>query len=228
MKLSSILLSAFFIINLCSALDDDNLQDTCPAAPPSGLRPLFINGFPCKSPFNVTASDFKSSKLSHPGDTRNFLRSSTAIATAADFPGLNTLGLAVARTDVEVGGLVAPHTHPRASEMFFLEKGSVIVGFIDTGNVIFQKRINAGDVFVFPRGLLHFCLNSGIESATAYSVLNSQNPGLLSISGSVFSPEDSEMAEKLKRRFVALAAAEMGRIESTTSLFGLEDTGNLI
>ena len=43
-----------------------------------------------------------------------------------------------------------------------------------------------GDVFAVPRGLLHFCLNAGYGLATVQSVLNSQNPGVASISGAMF------------------------------------------
>ncbi|KAA8524464.1 hypothetical protein F0562_010887 [Nyssa sinensis] len=161
------------------AVDPDNLQDACPTTTTFTPQTIHINGFPCKNPNNITAADFKTSRLNHPGDTDVFVRSSTTIVTAADFPGLNTLGLSVARTDIEVDGLVLPHSHPRASEMFFVSKGVVVAGFIDTKNQLFQKVLKEGDVFVFPRGLLHYCLNAGFENATVYSVLNSQNPGVV-------------------------------------------------
>uniref|UniRef100_A0A6N2LLB7 Germin-like protein n=1 Tax=Salix viminalis TaxID=40686 RepID=A0A6N2LLB7_SALVM len=123
------------------------------------------------------ASDFKSSKLSRPGDTDNYLHSSLIHSTALDFPGLNTLGLSIARTDLEVNGLMVPHSHPRASEMFFVSTGVVLAGFIDTQNKLFPKNTQPGEVFVFPQGLLHFCINDGFNSAVVFSVLNSQNPG---------------------------------------------------
>ncbi|KAF2311613.1 hypothetical protein GH714_025267 [Hevea brasiliensis] len=166
-------------IQICLA-DYDNLQDTCPAAPTS-KQSIFINGLPCKDPNSITPSDFKSSKLSRPGDKNKFLRSATTIVTAADFPGLNTLGLSISRIDLDVDGLVLPLYHPRASELFFVSAGVVIAGFVDTKNQQFQKILKEGDVFVLPRGLLHFCLNAGDESATIFSVLSSQNPGVVKI-----------------------------------------------
>lgn len=200
-------------INICSA-DCDNLQDTCPTGT-TGRSSVFINGFPCKNPNSITASDFKSSKISHPGDTDNFLRSALTIVTAADFPGLNTLGLSIARTDLEVDGLIMPHSHPRASEMFFVSKGVVIAGFIDTKNMLFQKILNAGDVFVFPRGLLHFCINDGYENAVVFSVMNSQNPGVVKIADAMFEP-DQDMINKLVRKIKYVAALEVNGIQNAT------------
>ncbi|KAI7984792.1 Germin-like protein subfamily 3 member 4 [Camellia lanceoleosa] len=206
---------AFSSHYLSVAFDSDNLQDTCPAAtlpPPT----TFFNGFPCKNPATVTASDFKSSSLSQAGDTSNIPGSSTAIFTAADFPGLNTLGLSVARTDIDVDGLVMPHYHPRASEMLFLSKGVVTAGFTDSQNKIFLKEVRKGDVFVFPRGLVHYCLNMGSESAVGFSVLNSQNPGLVGDFDSMFVSEGEEVITKLKKRLVSLSALQMDRVENGT------------
>ncbi|KAJ6417981.1 hypothetical protein OIU84_001379 [Salix udensis] len=134
---------------------------------------------PCKNPNSVVASDFKSSKLSHPGDTHNFLRSSLTLDTAADFPGLNTLGLSIARTDLEVDGLTVPHSHPRASEILFVSTG-----------------------------LLHFIINYGDEAAVIFSVLNSQNPGVAKIVDATFE-SDEEMIDKLARKMKTAAGMEL-------------------
>ncbi|EYU24547.1 hypothetical protein ABFS82_04G115100 [Erythranthe guttata] len=165
--------------------DGDSIHDFCPTDAAQQQK-IFINGLPCKNPVNVTSSDFKSSLLSESGDTDNFYRSSTTIATAAEFPGLNALGLSASRTDMEADGNVAPHAHPRASEIIFVRSGVVVAGFVDSNNRVFQKRMGEGDVFVFPKGLLHYCFNGGFEGATFYSVMNSQNPGLVRISGAMF------------------------------------------
>ncbi|GMY15144.1 germin-like protein subfamily 3 member 4 [Fagus crenata] len=187
-----------------SLADFDNLQDTCPTATP-GKQTVFINGFACKNPANVTASDFKTSNLNHPGDTRNFYSSAVTIVTAADFPGLNTLGLSIARTDIEAAGLVLAHSHPRASELFFVSQGTVAAGFIDTNNKVFQCILKEGDVFVFPRGLLHFCYNLGFELATIFSVLNSQNPGVVTLNGAMFESHSDIVLDKQLRRLLSLS-----------------------
>ncbi|XP_043724118.1 germin-like protein subfamily 3 member 4 [Telopea speciosissima] len=186
------------ILITCFADNGGPLQDTCPTSTTTTTKTtgqlqeeeegaiFFINGFPCKNPAAIVASDFKTSEMKRGGDTDNFLRSSTSIITAREFPGLNTLGLSIARTDIDVDGMVQPHSHPRASELLYVRKGVVVVGFVDTGKQVFQKTLREGDVFMFPRGLLHYSLNAGFELATIFSVLNSQNPGVVSITDAMF------------------------------------------
>ncbi|KAH0975199.1 hypothetical protein GBA52_017098 [Prunus armeniaca] len=136
------------------------------------------------------------------GNTDNFFGSSLNIVTAAEWAGLNTLGLSIARTDIRLDGLVPLHSHPRASELFFVNKGIVLAGFLDTQNRAFQKILKEGDVFVFPRGLLHFSLNAGYDLATAYSVFNSQNPGVVAIAGAMFKT-DLDMIYKITKGFLS-------------------------
>lgn len=93
----------------------------------------------------------------------------------------------------------------------------VIAGFVDTQNKFFQTTLREGDVFVFPRGLLHYCSNAGFESAVAFSVLNSQNPGLVRISGAMFG---SEVMKIVKLRLISTAKLEVDRAKNLT-LFGV-------
>ncbi|XP_073128474.1 germin-like protein subfamily 3 member 4 [Henckelia pumila] len=197
------------------ARDADNFHDTCPTD--LSNQKIFINGLPCKNPSTITPSDFKTSLLNDPGDTDNFCGSSTITATAAEFPGLNTLGLSAARLDIEVDGTVMPHAHPRASEMMYVRSGVVVAGFLDSSDRVFQKGLKEGDVFVFPRGLLHYCFNAGFERATAFSVLNSQNPGLVGIAGAMFAGGD---AAEFVRRMVM-----MMKKKNSTSLEGFDLDG---
>lgn len=206
----------FALGQLCHAGDGDNLYDVCPTDT-AAHQSIHFNGYPCKSPADVAASDFKSSLLNQAGDTDNFDRSSTTVATAAEFPGLNTLGLSAARTDIEVDGVVMPHAHPRASEMIFVRGGEVAAGFVDSGNRVFQRRLREGDVFVFPKGLLHFCFNAGFESATIFSVMNSQNPGLASVAGAMF--VSSEAGKVMMERLKSLSLEDLNGI-SSVDLFG--------
>ena len=204
---------AFTSIQVCMA-DCDNLQDTCPAVPPK-KQTIFINGLPCKNPANVTAQDFRTTELSKPGSSDIF-GASIMIVSAAEFPGLNTLGISIGRTDICRDGLANFHYHPRATEMIFVTKGVLIAGFVDTKNQVFQRFLKVGDVFVFPKALFHFYLNHGFEDATVFSVFNSQNPGLVSITATTFDTT-LESLEKLKRRLVSLSASEVHDITSFTS-----------
>ncbi|GJN25445.1 hypothetical protein PR202_gb13272 [Eleusine coracana subsp. coracana] len=181
---------------------------------PESERKLFMNGFPCKDPTTVVASDFKTLLLNHAGDLNNMVRSSVNMVTATEFPGLNTLGLSVARTDVAPGGAVLPHYHPRASEIMFVHGSNVVVGFFDTKGRQFQKTLGEGDVFIFPRGLVHYIMNYGFGLATTFSVLNSQNPGVVGITHGMFAP-DSDVVEGLMSRM--LKFGEVGVSENSTS-----------
>ncbi|KAI4317097.1 hypothetical protein L6164_025003 [Bauhinia variegata] len=204
-------------IKICLA-DFDNLQDACPAAPPEE-QTIFINGLPCKNPANIIAQDFITSELSKAGSTDNIFGFSMNIVNAEKFSGLNTLGLSIGRTDIEVDGQVFLHYHPRATEMIFVTKGILVVGFLDTANELFQKFLKVGDVFVFPKGLFHFCLNTGFDDVTFISAFNSQNPGTVSIVDSKFATAlDSYSLDNLKRRLVSLAASEVHRSKNSTLL----------
>ncbi|XP_027356308.1 germin-like protein subfamily 3 member 4 [Abrus precatorius] len=200
-------------IRVCMA-DCDNLQDTCPAVPPN-KQTIFINGLQCKNPANVTAQDFRSTELSKAG-SRDIFGASIKIVTAADFSGLNTLGLSIGRTDIEENGLVNFHYHPRATEMIFVTKGVLLVGFVDTKNEFFQRYLKVGDVFVFPKALFHFCLNFGFEEATIFSVFNSQNPGFVSLSPTTFDTT-LESLDKLKSRLISRSASEAQDVTSFIS-----------
>ncbi|GJR31580.1 putative germin-like protein 2-1 [Tanacetum coccineum] len=62
------------------------------------------------------------------------------------------------------------------------------VGFVtsNTNNKLFTKRLEKGDVFVFPQGLIHFQQNVGKGYALAIAALSSQNPGVITIADAVF------------------------------------------
>jgi hypothetical protein len=68
----------------------------------------------------------------------------------------------------------------------FVVEGSLLGGFVTTNKQLFATTVNTGDVFVFPRGLLHFELNMGEGQATAIAALNSQNPGLQAQAAALF------------------------------------------
>ena len=104
------------------------------------------------------------------------------------FPGLNTLGISLARIDFAPYGQNPPHTHPRGTEILVVLEGTLFVGFVtsNTDNRLFTKTLNKGDVFVFPVGLIHFQVNVGKTNAIAISGLSSQNAGAITIANAVF------------------------------------------
>jgi hypothetical protein len=65
---------------------------------------------------------------------------------------------------------------------------ALLVGFVTSNpyNRLFSKVLNAGGVFVFPIGLIHFQFNVGKINVVAFAGLNSQNPRLITIANAVF------------------------------------------
>lgn len=96
-----------------------------------------------------------------------------------DYPGLNTQGLSHVRLDFDIGGVIPPHTHPLASETLFVVEGSIFTGFVSHDNVLYSKTLQKGDMFLYPRGLLHFQLNVGNGPALTFNSFNAQMPALL-------------------------------------------------
>jgi quercetin dioxygenase-like cupin family protein len=133
------------------------------------------------------------------GYTNNPNLSNVTTAFVQQFAGLNTLGIGAARIDFAKGGINPPHTHPRATEIVIVLKGELYVGFVDTQNMLFATTIKQGELFVFPRGLVHFQLNVGNGPALLFAALNSQNPGAQAIAQSLFGstpPVSDEVLEK--------------------------------
>jgi quercetin dioxygenase-like cupin family protein len=149
---------------------------------------VFVNGKFCKDPKLATADDFFFSGLQIPRNTSNPVGSNVTQANVQQIPGLNTLGISLARIDYAPYGLNPPHTHPRASEILVVLEGTLYVGFVTSNpdNRLFTKVLNKGDVFVFPIGLIHFQFNIGHDNAVAIAGLSSQNPGVITIANAVF------------------------------------------
>ncbi len=96
-----------------------------------------------------------------------------------EYPALNTLGISHVRLDFAPGGVIPPHTHPLASETLFVLEGTLFVGFVSYDGVLFAETLQEGDLYIFPKGTLHFQINKGTGHAASLNALNSQNPELL-------------------------------------------------
>ena len=178
------------VIKPTMANDPDPLQDFCVAKKATADDPT-INGAVCKPIAEVSATDFKSDFLKNAGDTNNTPEKvSVLAANVANFAAVNTLGISMARIDWAKGGINPPHVHPRATEILFLVEGSLYVGFITSNgsNTLFATYLQKGEVFIFPRGLIHFQLNVGKSNAFAIAALNSQNFGVSQVAAALFTP----------------------------------------
>lgn len=164
---------------------------------------MFVNGVACKDPKQVQAEDFYFSGLHLVGNTSNPAGSKATLVNVAQIPGLNTLGISLARIDFAPTGVNPPHSHPRASEIIVVLEGTLEVGFISSGFDLrhISKVLQPGDVFVFPAGLIHYQRNVGSGNAAVIAALNSQSPGTISLASAIFGAEPPIKDELLSKAF---------------------------
>ncbi|XP_044478122.1 putative germin-like protein 2-3 [Mangifera indica] len=185
---------------LAIANDPGPLQDFCVADTNSSTR---VNGLVCLDPKSVQANHFYFSGLHLPGNTSNPVGSKVTLVSVTQVPGLNTLGISIARVDYARCGLNPPHLHPRATEILTVVEGTLFAGCVTSNpeNRLITKVLYEGDVFVFPVGLPHFQINVGNGSAVAISALSSQNPGVITIANAVFGSNPSIADDVLAKAF---------------------------
>ncbi|KAM5576904.1 auxin-binding protein ABP19a-like [Rosa sericea] len=167
----------------CKNPSDVNVGDFCVAdytAPPSPA------GYSCKNPSDVKVDDFVYSGLGVPGNSSNINKFILKTAFVAQFPGLNGLGISLARGDLEVGGVSPMHSHRGASEAILIAEGKVISGFIALDNKAYVKTLKKGDIMVLPQGLLHFQVNAGDTPALIFASFSSDNPGVQVLETALF------------------------------------------
>ncbi|GLT54069.1 hypothetical protein SLA2020_273000 [Shorea laevis] len=192
-------LLVLLVLPLPSLFADPNpLQDFCVADLSAST---FVNGFPCKPASNVTSNDFFFDGLSKEGNTTNIFGLSVTPANVPVFPGLNTLGVSMNRVDFAIGGVNPPHSHPRATETVLVISGQVLVGFVTTGNVYYSKVLTTGQIFVIPRGLVHFQKNVGPGKALLFTSFNSQLPGAAILPLNLFASTPSIPNDVLTKSF---------------------------
>ncbi|XP_024022787.1 putative germin-like protein 2-1 isoform X1 [Morus notabilis] len=188
------------ICSIAFASDPSPLQDFCVA---DSNGPVLVNGLSCKDSKMVEAQDFFFSGLHIAGNTSNAVGSRVTAVNVAEIPGLNTLGISLARVDYAPWGINPPHTHPRATEILTVLEGTLEVGFVTSNpeNRLIKKVVYKGDVFVFPIGLVHFQRNIGYGNAVAIAALSSQNPGVITVANAVFGSNPDISPDILAKAF---------------------------
>ena len=165
----------FFTFVLLLSTSHASVQDFCVADLKAPESPA---GFSCKKAEKVTVDDFVFSGLGVAGNTTNIIKAAVTPAFVAQFPGVNGLGISLARLDLAPGGVIPFHTHPGGSEVLLVTQGKIAAGFVSSANTVYLKTLKKGDIMVFPQGLLHFQVNAGGSPATAFVSFSSPSPGL--------------------------------------------------
>jgi quercetin dioxygenase-like cupin family protein len=183
----------------CVLSDPTPLQDICVA---DLKAPMAVDGFPCKPVSTVVDDDFFSAAMVTPPSTDNPFGVNSTRATVSAFPGLNTLGVSITRTDLAPGGLNPPHSHPRGSELVLVLKGEVMVGFTSATNQLYSKVVKENELFVVPRGLQHYQLNVGKGDAMFMAMFDAQSPGLVVPTLGLFATKPAMPMEVLTKTFL--------------------------
>ena len=134
-------------------------------------------------------------------------------ASLAEFPAVNGQSVSTAVLQFPAASVNPPHTHPRSAELLFLIFGSLQVGFVDTTNKLYTQTLQEGDIFVFPKGLVHFQYNADPQnSALAVSAFGSANAGTVSVPNSVFTTgiDDSILALSFKTDVATIQKIKAG------------------
>ena len=105
-------------------------------------------------------------------------------------------GISYALYTLEPCGISNPHSHPRATELIYIVEGSYIdVGFLEEdGGRVINNRISKGQTTIFPQGLIHYIQNNGCEPSKILVALNSEDPGVISVSPQSLSFPDIAVA----------------------------------
>jgi oxalate decarboxylase/phosphoglucose isomerase-like protein (cupin superfamily) len=81
-------------------------------------------------------------------------------------------------------------------------KGEVMVGFTSSANRLYSKVVKENELFVVPRGLQHFQLNVGAGDAVFVAMFDSQSPGLVVPTFSLFATKPAMPMEVLTKTFL--------------------------
>ncbi|KDP34423.1 hypothetical protein JCGZ_12704 [Jatropha curcas] len=136
-------------------------------------------------------------------------------ASMKEFPALNGQSVSYAVLQYPAGTPNPPHTHPRSAELLFLLDGSLQVGFIDTTNKLYTQTLQVGDLFVFPKGLVHFQYNAdATKPAFAVSAFGSANAGTVSLPSTLFATgiDDNVLAVSFKTDVATIQALKAGLV----------------
>ncbi|PON65432.1 Germin [Parasponia andersonii] len=136
---------------------------------------------------NITGSFFTYTGLRSLAGTTTFKATKVGLV---EFPALNGQSVGYAVLQYPPKTTNPPHVHPRSAELLFLFDGCLEVGFVDTTNKLYTQTLQAGDIFVFPKGLVHFQYNADPQnSAIAVSAFGSANAGTSSLPKALFATD---------------------------------------
>lgn len=158
----------------------------------------------------VNADDFFASSALNPSQLKplaNYDGIYSSVVDARTIPAINTIGITIARLICKPLAVIPPHSHPQFSELLTVLEGSLYVGFLVPYSSNLQKTqlvskiLNAGDVFVFPQGHIHFQYTVGNTSATVVQAFNGANYLSAIVPSSIFASDPPINDDYLAKAF---------------------------
>jgi len=139
-------------------------------------------------------------------------------AFGSTFPALQGQGIGYSLFSIEPCGINLPHVHPRATELLFVINGTgpLRTWLVEENQGLPHSRdivndLAAGQVTFFPQGLIHFQQNLGCDTLTFLSALNSEDPGVNTVTLRLFDAEgDEALAQSLGLAVNQVAAIRAG------------------
>ncbi|EXB91220.1 Germin-like protein 9-3 [Morus notabilis] len=197
---SLLIISSFALMRITMAGDPNILTDFIV---PQNLGSTNITG----SFFTYTGLRFLFEETKPP---TKFTASKVSLA---EFPALNGQSVSYAVLEYPAGKTNPPHTHPRSAELLFVVGGCLEVGFVDTNNTLYTQSLQVGDIFVFPKGLVHFQYNADPKGlAFAVSAFGSANAGTVSLPNTLFATgiDDDVLAISFKTDVATIQKLKAG------------------
>ncbi|XP_034203656.1 putative germin-like protein 9-2 [Prunus dulcis] len=122
-------------------------------------------------------------------------------ASLVEFPALTGQSVSYAVLQFPPNTLFPPHTRPDATGLLFLVDGTLEVGLIDTKNNLYTQKLQTGDLFIFPKGLVHYQYNSDLRRpATAIAAFGSSSARAVTVPPAIFTMgiDDTILAKSFK------------------------------
>jgi quercetin dioxygenase-like cupin family protein len=143
----------------------------------------------------------------------NSVDSKSMLASMTEFPALNGQSVSLSLLSLAPGGVSAPHTRPHATGLFFVLEGTFEVGFVDTTNKLYTQTLQTGDMFIFPKGLVHYQYNSDTKNpAVAVAAFGSASASTVLIPTTLFDVdiEDVILAKSFKTNVATIRKLKAG------------------
>ncbi|KAH7410344.1 RmlC-like cupin domain-containing protein [Phaeosphaeria sp. MPI-PUGE-AT-0046c] len=104
------------------------------------------------------------------------------VADAASFPALTEQGMTISLLKLAGCGMLAPHLHPRATNLVTAITGNTTTWMVGENGVrTVRTELTSMKMTIFPKGSIHAMQNNDCEPALLISALNTEDTGTLNV-----------------------------------------------